>query len=76
MSPTRTAFARVGWRSASCILGTTLLIAGCSDATTQETASSATASEYVVMGEDLADLKADFNAAVDQVRLLFIVGPT
>jgi len=28
------------------------------------------------MGDDLAALKIDFNAAIDQVRLLFIVGPT
>ena len=31
---------------------------------------------YVLMNEDLSELKSDFNAAVDQVRLLFIVGPT
>ena len=31
---------------------------------------------YVVMGEDLAELKRDFNEAADQVRLVFIVGPT
>jgi len=28
------------------------------------------------MGDDLAALKTDFNTAIDQVRLLFIVGPT
>ena len=32
--------------------------------------------DYVVMGDDLAALKTDFNEAIDQVRLLFIVGPT
>ncbi len=31
---------------------------------------------YVVMHDDLAELKADFNAASDKVRLFFIVGPT
>ena len=31
---------------------------------------------YVLMQDDLAPLKTDFNAAVDQVRLVFIVGPT
>ena len=31
---------------------------------------------YVLMDEDLSELKSDFNHAVDQVRLLFIVGPT
>ncbi len=31
---------------------------------------------YTVVGEDLSRFKADFNAAVDQVRLVFIVGPT
>ena len=31
---------------------------------------------YVLMDEDLAELKSDFNDAVDQVRLVFIVGPT
>ena len=44
------------------------------------TSATATASEstspYVLMQNDLAELKADFNAAVDKVRLVFIVGPT
>ena len=31
---------------------------------------------YILMQNDLAPLKADFNEAVDQVRLVFIVGPT
>jgi hypothetical protein len=31
---------------------------------------------YILMQEDLAELKLDFNQAVDQVRLVFIVGPT
>ena len=33
-------------------------------------------SSLVVMQDELAELKADFNEAVDQVRLVFIVGPT
>ncbi len=31
---------------------------------------------YILMQDDLAELKADFNDAVDRVRLMFIVGPT
>ncbi len=31
---------------------------------------------HVHMDADLAELKADFNEAADQVRLVFIVGPT
>ncbi len=31
---------------------------------------------YVLMQKDLVELKRDFNEAVDQVRLVFIVGPT
>ena len=31
---------------------------------------------YVAMEQDLAAIKSDFNEAVDQVRLVFIVGPT
>ena len=31
---------------------------------------------YVRMDQDLAAIKHDFNEAVDQVRLVFIVGPT
>ena len=56
-----------------------LLLAGCGDTTsraTQGPATDAATEEYVVMGDDLAALKTDFNAAIDQVRLLFIVGPT
>ena len=34
------------------------------------------AGEYVLMQEDLAELRSAFNQAVDQVRLVFIVGPT
>ena len=31
---------------------------------------------YTLMQEDLGQFKTDFNEAVDQVRLVFIVGPT
>jgi hypothetical protein len=31
---------------------------------------------YVLMQDDLAELKKDFDGAADQVRLVFIVGPT
>ncbi|MEJ2132151.1 MAG: hypothetical protein P8Y95_11155 [Gammaproteobacteria bacterium] len=31
---------------------------------------------FVDMQKDLAALKAEFNEAVDRVRLVFIVGPT
>ena len=31
---------------------------------------------YVRMGTDLTEVKSDFNEAVDQVRLVLIVGPT
>ena len=34
------------------------------------------ANSYMVMADDLAELKADFNESVDQVRLVFIVGPS
>jgi hypothetical protein len=64
---------------ASGVLICALFLAGCDDTTssTPRAAVSAAATDnYVVMGDDLAELKADFNAAVDQVRLLFIVGPT
>jgi hypothetical protein len=33
-------------------------------------------SSYILMQEDIAVLKHDFNEAVDQIRLVFIVGPT
>jgi uncharacterized protein YceK len=56
-----------------------LLLAGCGEVTsraTQGAVTDAATDDYVVMGDDLAALKTDFNAAIDQVRLLFIVGPT
>ncbi len=55
-----------------------LLLIGCGDTTSPATQGTVSdpGDDYVVMGDDLAALKTDFNAAVDQVRLLFIVGPT
>jgi uncharacterized protein YceK len=56
-----------------------LLLAGCGEVTSRATQGAVTdtaTDDYVVMGDDLAALKTDFNAAIDQVRLLFIVGPT
>lgn len=49
---------------------TLLLSSGASTANAEET------KPYTLMKNDLIALKADFNAAVDQVRLVFIVGPT
>ena len=56
-----------------------LLITGltaCSKAPDEVSAISVSPAEVIELSEDLAELKADFNAAVDQVRLVFIVGPT
>jgi len=51
----------------------TIALAGCSQ-TDDETDSSTP--EYVVMGEDLQQLKDDFNANQGRVRLMFLSGPT
>ena len=51
-----------------------LLLTGCSEA--PDTVTAASPPRIIDMVEDLAILKSDFNAAVDQVRLVFIVGPT
>ncbi len=55
-----------------------LLLVGCGDTTSPATQGTVSdpADDYVVMSDDLAALKTDFNEAIDQVRLLFIVGPT
>ena len=50
------------------VLVLALSLAGCSQADAN--------TDYVHMDSDLKALKADFNAASDQVRLVFIVGPT
>ena len=58
------------------ILSATLLISGCSKTPEESAIVAAAPHEVVDLDEDLAQLKADFNAAVDQLRLVFIVGPT
>jgi hypothetical protein len=51
----------------------TIVLAGCGK--TDEQTDSATP-EYVVMGEDLQQVKDDFNANQGRVRLMFLSGPT
>ncbi len=60
------------------LLTCALFLVGCGDTTSPATQGTVSdpAVDYVVMGDDLAALKTDFNEAIDQVRLLFIVGPT
>ena len=59
------------------LIACALLLAGCGDPMMPPRAvADTTSDEYVVMGDDLAALRRDFNAAIDQVRLVFIVGPT
>ncbi len=60
------------------LLTCALFLVGCGDTTSPATQGTVSdpADDYVVMGDDLVALKTDFNAAIDQVRLLFIVGPT
>ena len=54
-----------------------LFLADCGDTTSPATRGAVSdPADYVVMGDDLTALKTDFNEAIDQVRLLFIVGPT
>ena len=58
------------------ILIASVSIGGCSKAPEEAPASATAPQEVVDLAEDLAQLKADFNAATDQLRLVFIVGPT
>lgn len=53
-----------------------ILLASLSCHATEKNQDPVTNKVYTVMQDDLAELKADFNEAVDQVRLVFIVGPT
>lgn len=56
-----------------------ILVAGCdqADTYTNEVApNSSSKPDYVVMGQDLQQLKDDFNANRGRVRLLFLNGPT
>ena len=63
------------WPSIVVVVGLTLASACSVGATTVQGDRNADGS-YIVMNDDLAELKADFNAASDKVRLFFIVGPT
>ena len=64
------------WRSIVIAAGLTLASACSEGATTVLQDDRNEDRSYIVMHEDLAELKADFNAASDKVRLFFIVGPT
>lgn len=51
-----------------------LLLTGCGQESVEPVASGA--KPYLVLGEDLQQLKDDFNANKGRVRLMFLVGPT
>ena len=53
-----------------------LLLAACSQEGPEATSGSDTWSAYVTLSKELTQLKADFNAADDKVRLVFISGPS
>ena len=59
-----------------------LILAACGQQTNSSNSdsgneqSNATVSSYVVLGDDLQQLKDDFNANEGRVRLLFLSGPT
>ncbi len=59
---------------------TVVLLGACSgrddDAQSAATAGAPAAAKYVVMDDSLTELKDDFNSRVDQVRFIFLVGPT
>ncbi len=63
-------------KTVSLALVTSLLLTSCTEAPDETLVISTSPHEIIDMAENLAELKADFNAAVDQVRLIFIVGPT
>jgi len=63
------------FRLALLFLCSGLLACGDADAP-NETNGSEAPSELVVLGEDLRQLKDDFNANRGRVRLLFLSGPT
>ena len=61
------------------LISIVFFIAGCSDTTSdnqQVNSEKAGETTLVIMDDQLEPLKRDFNAASDQLRLLFIVGPT
>jgi hypothetical protein len=53
-----------------------LLVAACSPEAPVATAGSEASTAYVTLDKDLTQLKAEFNAASDKVRLVFISGPS
>lgn len=61
------------------VAASVLLMASCSQDTGHPGAEESAASDYLsyaVLGQDLEELRSDFNAHRGQVRLLFINGPT
>lgn len=54
----------------------TLMLGACSPETPTSTAAREAKPAYVTLSEDLTQLKADFNAMSDKVRLVFISGPS
>ena len=63
-------------KTVSLALVASLLLTSCTEAPDETPVISTSPHEIIDMAENLAELKADFNTAVDQVRLVFIVGPT
>ena len=61
------------------LISIVFFIAGCSDTTSdnqQVNSEKADKTTLVIMDDQLEPLKRDFHTASDQLRLLFIVGPT
>lgn len=54
----------------------TILLTACSTERSEEQAFQSDRPDYYVVGEDLARIRADFNAMQDKVRLVFIIGPS
>ena len=54
----------------------TLLLAACAQEAPTPTTNVAGKPAYITLNEDLSQLKADFNAMTDKVRLVFISGPS
>ena len=63
-------------KAVSLALVASLLLTSCTEAPDETPVIPTSPHEIIDMAENLAELKADFNTAVDQVRLVFIVGPT
>ena len=62
-------------RNTCMILISAVLLAACSQ-TDESQDVDATGQDYVVMGDDLQQLKDDFNASQGRTRLVFLSGPT